>query len=636
MQFGQSAINVVLNEGQLPVKYTTDASGATALIGAGGRIDNLAMGIPPGLDWLSDTLHGFDIYSKGFVRTPTMFFDPSATSSLGRGTFANPYTTQAELMAAVSGNMAGQVIGFKRGTTLRATGSAGLNLDLYGTSAKPVIFCPYGDAEALPIITGAAIYTDWTVEDAGANIWKRTIGATEHDCWQDDVRLWKKTWDTNAVTTLIADGTSTYNSSVLYIRPYNGENPNLGQMEVSVCNYALNINYSNVAASGHIHLVGLDVRKARYNALVVGRPATFAAIEAVDDVQIVGCRASGAGVDGSGLSGSDAIIVNGVGDAAGLRMTNLYIAGNYLTDALNNAVELSGTSGAILERNTSYNVGGYSLVELWSSNDTCQIRYNVGERSSTVGRISATNYGNGGVWFGNYYESGGSWDTDDGSGALGDATQAKNFSNAAYFNLIIAPRIKGMYATGGTEHKFWHNTVVMDGDSIYGADVGTAEGMSWRTDGVAATGFVDISNNLFYWKRQSTQRSPSLMRINNTTYLGATNSVPTGDNNIYFNDRDASSPFYYNASAGVVSTTSFTTYKAALDAYGLDRASLCGKTNAGSTLTSTAVLGFDLDTYKPLASAAVGLTSLTGIGNVYQDGQPYVAASATIGALRGS
>lgn len=36
MQFGQSAINVVLNEGQLPAKISTDASGNTVLVGANG------------------------------------------------------------------------------------------------------------------------------------------------------------------------------------------------------------------------------------------------------------------------------------------------------------------------------------------------------------------------------------------------------------------------------------------------------------------------------------------------------------------------------------------------------------------------------------------------------------------------
>lgn len=38
MQFGQSAINVVLNEGQLPAKISTDANGNTVLVGEGGNI----------------------------------------------------------------------------------------------------------------------------------------------------------------------------------------------------------------------------------------------------------------------------------------------------------------------------------------------------------------------------------------------------------------------------------------------------------------------------------------------------------------------------------------------------------------------------------------------------------------------
>lgn len=61
MQFGQSAINVVLNEGQLPAKLSTDASGNTVLVGEGGNIRFAETNLvgydtvtpPEDLDWLS-------------------------------------------------------------------------------------------------------------------------------------------------------------------------------------------------------------------------------------------------------------------------------------------------------------------------------------------------------------------------------------------------------------------------------------------------------------------------------------------------------------------------------------------------------------------------------------------------------
>lgn len=60
MQFGQSAINVVLNEGQLPAKISTDVNGNTVLVGAGGNIplNGSYLGYdtanpPSDLDWLS-------------------------------------------------------------------------------------------------------------------------------------------------------------------------------------------------------------------------------------------------------------------------------------------------------------------------------------------------------------------------------------------------------------------------------------------------------------------------------------------------------------------------------------------------------------------------------------------------------
>ncbi len=600
---------------------------------------NAPYGVPPSLNWLGDTLHGLDIYSKGFVKAPTLFFDPSASTSLGRGTIRNPYATIAQLQNAINGNMAGHVLGFKRGTTIRAAaGTIGLNLNVYGTAAKPFYMVPYGDADALPIITGGNIITSWTLVDAGLNIWSYAMGATQNDVWQSNVRLIKKTWSVSAAATLTTEGTSTYNSNTLYIRPFGGANPADGTFEVCVVDLAMTINYTNVAATGNIIIAGLDVRKGRNSAFQITRPATYGTISSCGNISVVGCRASGGGVDtnASGL-GRDALIIYGVTDA--IRATDVYIAGNYFSDSMNNSVELAGVSGAIIEHNQSYQCHGHLIGELWSSYDACIMRYNIGTDGSNYGRV-CQQYSPGGVYFAKNYWDGATWDT-------ADATNAKNTTSIAHHNLIVRPLIRGFLATGGTGHKFQHNTVIFDGDYHYGAGVGSAEGTGWVTSGTAATGFVDISNNLFYWADSASARYPSKISIGAAGALGvgANFSVPLGDKNIYFTaSLTANNANYYieNAfAAGADTTASFTTYKSTIAAgadvaaRALDQNSFSGHFGGSANLTASQLL-MDETTWRPAAAAIAGLTNLTGIGTRYQDGQPYVAASCTIGALLGS
>lgn len=623
------ALTKRLAAGVVTAKFDPITGGIVSLLNNNDRLA-LPGAIPGGLDWLSDTLHGFDIYSKGLVKTPTLFFDPTATSSAGRGTYRNPYTTQAELMAAIKGDMAGHVVGFKRGTTLRVTGTNGLQLTFHGAADDPVILCPYGEAEALPIITGGAVVTSWTLVDAGANIWSYPIGATEHDVWQDDVRLWKKTWNTSAVNTLTQEGDSTFNSGTLYIRPYNGENPTLGQMEVSVVDYTLRAQYSDVAATGNIWLTGLDVRKSRNSNLCVVK-AGIASIATCDNIIIAGMRVSGAGVDNTAGLGRDNILL--WGPSNGIRMTGVQVVGNYCEDGLNNPIEFSNTDGAVIEHNKGYNYSGNG-IEVWASNQNAMIRYNwmdlgtAREPSGTRVRIQS-GLGGGGCWLHNL----------EGDGETPDTTNSKNSGNTIAFNLFSRIRVRAIYLTGGggTGNKIYHNTGFFD-------DAVTAYGLTSSASGwfVGAPGFsvpngwVDISNNLFFWKDTGT-RYPSVVRSN--TPLGVNAAVPTGNNNIYMHSNAANngSFFFKSSFSGADTTANFTTYKTTLSSYSLDQNSLCTSVFTGGTLTLGA-LNFDADTYAPgagSAALAAGLTTLTDIGNRYQDGVPYDASTPTIGALRG-
>lgn len=601
---------------------------------------------PRGIDWLTETLHGFDIYTRGFVQRPTLFFDPTATTSLNRGTFQNPYNTQAALQSVIKGDMRGQVLGFKRGTTLQASGTNGLNFaGVYGASGDPFIICPYGDAEALPIVSAHAVPT-WTAVSGG--IYKYAIGATEHDIWQDGVRVWKLnptngstnnntgttvTNEATALTALAAKGAgwSVFISNTLYFYPYSGENPNLGQVYVSASDYTMLVQYSDVAASGYIEISGLDLRYARKSALEISALAKTT-ISTLDDIVVAGCKIGRAGVDTVSPFGSDAVVIYGASDT--VRSTGVKVVGNELYGVLNNTVELSGTTGALIEHNYGHDVGGNVIAELWASNSGAHVRYNYGNFASVFGRCYQS-YSAGGVWFNNNYETGGVWSGN-------DATNAKNVNNKAYFNLCIDPGVVCFDARGGSGHVAVHNTFLIDHDRLYPNLSNANLPAGLRTSGTAATGFLIWSNNLIYYKLSTASAgylNPSFINLANGT-LGAANSVPSGDKNVYFNR------FGYgtaNWRAAGTSNANFTTYKTALSTYGLDQNSLASLGpanaygNAGGTETEAEV-ALDLATGIPGAGSTLlsaGATSLTGVGTRYKDGQPYAAATPTIGAYLG-
>jgi hypothetical protein len=351
------------------------------------------------LSWLSDTLNGVDIYAD-FVKRPTIFFDPQSSASVtGLGTYRSPYTTQAEVQAAVAGNMAGRVLGIKRGSRLNVTGTNGLTFNVHGTAAKPFTICPYGDAEALPILSGEVDITASLAQAAGSTqVWKIDLGATYRDIWQDGVRL-RRLHPTNgsrnnntgttvsneatAVTALETKGAGwlVVAGTVAYLRPHNDALTTFvtcGTNETPV-NSALKLQYADVAATGYINVAGLDCRYANAHAVGVNTP-TRVSITTCDAISIVGLKVSRVGPGSSAVLGRAAFSI--YGPTGTTRLTNLYVAGCYTTDALNNSIEIGGTTGAIIERNLSYDCGGALIAELWSSNSGARVRYNYGDLSN--------------------------------------------------------------------------------------------------------------------------------------------------------------------------------------------------------------------------------------------------------------
>jgi hypothetical protein len=617
--FGALLIASNLATGTLPAVAPSsltqaEVAATQALVSAGG--------MPPGMAWLTDSIRNFDIYKH--IPRPTLFFDPSATTSSNRGTYYQPYNTQTAVQAVVSGFMPDQVLGIKRGTKLRGTGANGLALRVAGSSTAPFRIVPYGDAEALPIISGGAVITTWSVIDAGNNIWQYNVGATEQDVWVNGVRAVKKAWTTNLATTALAVGEATYNSNLLYLRLESRGNPNQGQVEIAVCEFAMSILYPNIAASGFVTVAGLEIDLARNAALqaytIYGDTA---AILSVADIKVYGCKIGRAGVDKSGSNVShDAITIKGFFDSisgTGYRATGVHVAGNYLHKCLNNSVELSSTSGAVVEFNESSECEGHSIIEFWAENDTGCARYNWGHNSSNGLRL--LDVAGSGVLFANFSTAG----LD-----VFDETHLLNANNAVYFNLIESPKFNFLWASGGTGLKFQHNTCIGNmADSKYSAPAEYWVSKYAAGKVPASTGYINISNNLFAW---SDATGNPTVKIEGT--IGSTAALPAGNNNVYAVLRggvaNGGSVLYaYNGA----SSGNFTTYKSTVGA-GLDASSY---STGGYNLTEPQ-LAWSAASKAPGAGSiviAAGLTTLTAIGKTYYDGVPYAAATPTIGARLG-
>lgn len=586
--------------------------------------------VKAGLDWLSSTQNGIDIYN-GIVKDPTIFFNPNSTATKSLGTYEFPYKTQVDIQNAVRGNMSGQVLGIMRGTKLKVTGLKGLNFSVYGSAIDPFLICPYGDAVDLPIITSGTVVT-WTLYDADYNIWSYVVGAIEQAVWRDEVRQFKATYTTSVQDSLIDSGMYTYQSNTLYLRLNPGESANDGNTEITVSDFSFLLNYDgNVASTGNLIVCGLDVRKARRSAFNCS-PKMAGSITSINNIQVIGCRFSGGGVDNKQTLGRDGLVIYGISDS--LRINELYIAGCYSYNNLNNAYELAGTSGALVEQNISFNCSGHSIIELWKSNDNCTVRYNWGDLSG-LNRTQMQGAG-GGIWLNNYDYN-----------EKEDTTNTLNTNCKFVFNLITRCKQYGIRLNGGFGHVVQHNTFYADMDATDPDGAGYNQPIGWKTAGNAAIGFVNISNNLFYWKvPEKINRNIKMMAIMSAA-LGNANSVPSGNNNIYQYDVAGSktSSFFYSKTTQF----NFMTYKSAVSAYSLDQNSICTNRRIGGTLTESA-LGFILpasmpspgvpgfspnNAFTPLAAASAGLTSLTDIGSFYYDQTPYVPSSATIGALKG-
>lgn len=382
------------------------------------------------------------------MRRPTIYFDPQATDPYGRGTFLKPYSTAAQLEAAINQlnknntvHVGGQVIGFKRGSILHG----GITLSLAGEASDPVSIVPYGDAEALPIITGASVYaltenaaTGWATS-SDARVYK-VNSATEYDVFdvqmaEGSQRFTKVAAGGDEAATIAAvvaagPGTRSFLSGVIYIYPFNGT-PDWTKIEYNDVAHRTNarnglaIYYANIAASGYITVTGMHARScANIGMTIASKSTALANITSLADVRAIGCKMGNCGVDRPSAGVDTSMSAGSIyGISSALRISNPMWLGNRIYDVANNAGEFGDTDGLIFERNTSLYSTGPGCAELYRNNSNSIIRYNV-----AVGRQNklflSESYGHKGLWISGY----------DDTSSTRDASKSVN--NVAHHNVI--------------------------------------------------------------------------------------------------------------------------------------------------------------------------------------------------------
>ena len=592
---GEQRFLVTCSKGSVDVRVQS----ATLLVASKSYVN------PQGISWLQGTLPNINMYALGFSAEPTMFLDPSVIESKNLGTIDNPFTTQAQVQLACRGDMSGQVLGIKRGSTLRVTGVDGLVFDCYGTAAKPFIICPYGDAQALPIITAGAVRQDWVQHSGG--IYKITGVTQNTDVFQNEQRLWKKT----SLAGITGEGMSFYDSgtSTLYAWAYGSVDPNTGIMEIQGSDYAINVRYSNVPQTGNVHVVGMDCRKARNISLRIARPTVFAAMTAVSGLWFIGCRAGQAGYDAAALTNaSDALLLYGASDA--VRATNSMIIGCEGFDSLNNSFEVANVDGLIVDGNYGHDAGGNTVLEAWSSCSNMMVRNNYGLRSNSTGRIF-TGYHAGGIW----------------ATVFNDVVGGTNRSHAAFqnnlyeFNVIAEAQGQGIEIYGGNGHKVYHNTIF----NSPGTPTNRMLNL-FANCPIAGSVDADVSNNLLVGGNISSRILIDMLQGSVTaTEVGAMNVMATitGDNNAYYAWTTPTAQLRVRTAAGVAlnGQSGLAAYKALVTPF-----------DANAVANWTTVPALVSSSYRPLGATLSG--GKAGFASRrYKDGFAYDPASCAVGAF---
>lgn len=446
--------------------------------------------------------------------TPTYFFDPTATSSTGAGTFANPYNSIAQVVAGFTGNMAGQVLGIKRGATIRVP-STGFVINCYGATGNHAQIRAYGDADLRPIITAAVVRRDWVNETSlDSRVWSISNISAIQSIFYAGTRIEMRS--SFAAMQAAGRGFGHYDgTNKLFFIPPDNSNPNNGQTEVTGgAAAALRVTYSNVAASGFLTVAGLSIGYSRNCALTIDGPDSgVGSITSIGAIHVCDNTFAGCGTDGANL-GCDAMVIYGVSDA--VRIASVYVAGNSGSDVINNSIELGAVTAGTVENNTFTKVGGNSILELWYSCSGIACRYNKGtnENAALLSSRLITSYAKAGIWHNI---------ASDMASSVYDHT--KNINCSYFGNLIVDAPVQGIRIDGGTGHSVFNNTIVNAGN----------RGLNFASLApVTGTVSAAINNNVVTLDAGGNRIAADVMQGTALNAAGVSiTSTLTGDKNLY-------------------------------------------------------------------------------------------------------
>lgn len=424
----------------------------------GTELNLFSSGVTPALPTLDESAYR-NIY----------YFDPSsnATKSTGAGTEANPFYTVAQVSALLNDTDAyAQALKIKRGTTL----TTGINLTI-GSSRpdKPFVICPYGDASLpLPMIDVGVVQTGWTLYDSVNNIWTKPLTRSRL-LWQvmsADGKTEKRlglignSTLANKLAQLQSVNAGYYfwdsgSSGVMYIKPYNGINPNNGNiiadsgLDASSGGVPLYLNNKSMTKAGNITVWGLQLRHSPASnvAFIVN---TSDISTSLGTITVAGCDSRYCGLIINQVSGLNALSGNEVplstgGGSSGISVygkndtvrPEIFIRNNYIEDCGNNAFETNCVDGGLVEYNTTKDVWGFAWAELYSSTSNLIVRRNsaiydvcIDKPTYNIGRNGANpEYGCGLFWASGYDAAGII------SGTWSQAGIAKSRNNIVEYNI---------------------------------------------------------------------------------------------------------------------------------------------------------------------------------------------------------
>lgn len=574
--------------------------------------------VPKGLgSFFADTFNGINFFTEGFEKTPNVFFDPNASSSLGYGTYRQPFNSQAQIEAyftSIGGNFAGKVLGVKRGSRFQTVADF-LSLNLSGTTSSPAYIVPYGDALALPLFDAASRKTDWVIHDQtdpSNIIWKRTVISGGVPIWRGSVyastRMEYITYDAS-LTNLKAKGRGwmTHNTTTIYFIPVGNENPNDAEYYTSDSATALGIVVKDIANKGGLIVCGMHAARGYgISLLFEDEGATGSSSNA-----LIGCPMTDNG--GPGVSGTgNGLTMKGINQAN--PMLNSRVVANYGTRTEHNVMEFSHCTGFTVESNVGYDNGDF-LVELWSNCNNFTIRYNRSDAPASHPYYGVVGTRNNGIVV-------------EGKDDAGVANGTTSVGNVAYGNLIIRTAISGLMVRRG-EMDFYNNTVIAT--STTGGTVATC-GEAGDTDfgaGDTVKCKGKFVNNLVvsHWGGAASSQC-TLLYVSDLGVAGYNNGGITGPN-AWANQNNTPQFGRWN-DASQASLAAFNTAST-------NKESSSFHAGAGAPWTTFAG-SIDTTTWKPLSgNIALASGTVTGLPagmtrDVY--GKPFPAATPNCGAVQ--